>query len=249
MRFAGKKVLITGGGSGIGAAATEAFLNEGAEVAVFDVIGPEPLMERWKGKKCTVFQVDVSCAEAVDEAVRQLEKQWGVLDVLVNNAGIEFVGAIEEMSEDDWDRVLDINLKGIFLVTKSSLPMLKSVSGVIVNTASQLAIVGAPHFTAYTASKSAVLNFTRSLALEVAKYGIRVNAVCPGAVDTPLLRRQFADGKQGPQGTLEDLIRMHPLMRLGRPEEIAAAILFLSSADASFITGSALVADGGYTSW
>jgi NAD(P)-dependent dehydrogenase (short-subunit alcohol dehydrogenase family) len=249
MRFAGKKVLITGGGSGIGAAAADAFLQEGAEVAVFDIVDPEPLRQRWKDKACTVHQVDISRGEAVNEAVRQIERRWGTMDVLVNNAGVEFVGSVEETSEADWDRVMGINVKGMFLVAKAALPMLKAARGAIVNTASQLAFVGVPNFTAYTASKSAVLNFTRSLALEVAKDGVRVNAVCPGAVDTPLLRRQFAEGKRGPQGTLQDLIRMHPLNRLGRPEEIAAAILFLSSADASFITGSFLVADGGYTAW
>ena len=249
MRFAGKKVLITGGGSGIGAAAAGAFLQEGAEVAVFDIVDPEPLRQRWKDKACTVHQVDISRGEAVNEAVRQIERRWGTMDVLVNNAGVEFVGSVEETSEADWDRVMGINVKGMFLVAKAALPMLKAARGAIVNTASQLAFVGVPNFTAYTASKSAVLNFTRSLALEVAKDGVRVNAVCPGAVDTPLLRRQFAEGKRGPQGTLQDLIRMHPLNRLGRPEEIAAAILFLSSADASFITGSFLVADGGYTAW
>lgn len=124
--------------------------------------------------------------------------------------------------------------------------MLRASRGCIVNTASQLAFVGAGSFTAYTASKAAVVNFTRSLALETAADGVRVNCICPGAIDTPLLRRQF-EGRRGPQGTIDDLIAMHPLGRLGRPEEIASCILFLSSPLASFVTGSAMLADGGYT--
>ncbi|KAE9133837.1 hypothetical protein PF010_g2648 [Phytophthora fragariae] len=126
---------------------------------------------------------------------------------------------------------------------------LKQSQGTIVNTASQLGAVGAASFTAYTAAKAAVINFSRSLALETASSGVRVNALCPGAIDTPLLRRQFADGQRGPQGTIEDLIAMHPLGRLGEAAEIAACILFLSSGAASFVTGSALFADGGYTSF
>ncbi len=119
--------------------------------------------------------------------------------------------------------------------------------GAIINTASQLALVGARRFAAYTASKGAVLNLTRSMALDCAPLGIRVNALCPGAIDTPLLRRQFGGEQRGPQGTLEDLIRLHPLGRLGRPEEVAATALFLASDESSFMTGSALVVDGGYT--
>lgn len=133
------------------------------------------------------------------------------------------------------------------MVTKSVLPYIKQSKGSIVNTASQLAMVGSPYFVAYTASKAAVVNFSRSLALETANYGVRVNVVCPGAIDTPLLQRQFADGKKGPQGTMEDLVGMHPLGRLGQPEEISKPILFLSSEEASFMTGSVLVVDGGYT--
>jgi NAD(P)-dependent dehydrogenase (short-subunit alcohol dehydrogenase family) len=119
---------------------------------------------------------------------------------------------------------------------------------VIVNVSSQLALVGAKNFAAYTASKGAVLNLTRSMALDHASDGIRVNALCPGAVDTPLLRRQFED-REGPQGTLEDLAKLHPMGRLGRPEEIGKATAFLASDDSSFMTGAALVVDGGYTSW
>jgi len=243
MRFKDKVVMITGGGSGIGRATVEAFINEGARVAVLDY----RLDHKSESGNYLTFEVDVRQMEQIQNAVMQIIDMWGRIDILVNNAGIEFVSTVEEMSEDDWDRVMDTNLKGIFLTTKAALPYLKNSKGVIVNTASQLAMVGSSHFTAYTSSKAAVLNFTRSLSLEAAKYGVRVNSVCPGAIDTPLLQRQFADGKRGPQGTMADLISMHPVGRLGYPEEIAKPILFLCSEDASFMTGSALVVDGGYT--
>jgi NAD(P)-dependent dehydrogenase (short-subunit alcohol dehydrogenase family) len=126
--------------------------------------------------------------------------------------------------------------------------MIERQSGVIINVASQLAFVGAANFAAYTASKGGVINLTRSMALDHAKDRIRVNALCPGAVDTPLLRRQFEDSL-GPQGTLEDLINLHPVGRLGRPEEIACATVFLASDESSFMTGSMLVMDGGYIAW
>ncbi|MFD2617522.1 SDR family NAD(P)-dependent oxidoreductase [Terrilactibacillus laevilacticus] len=242
MRFRDKVVLITGGSSGIGKATVEAFLKEGAKVAVFDYhLNNDDTYNNYLS-----YQVDVRHSEQILTSVEQLVSEWGKIDILVNNAGIEFVAPIEETTEEDWDRVLDTNLKGLFLVSKTVLPYLKETKGVIVNTASQLALVGSSYFIAYTSSKSAILNFTRSLALETAKYGVRVNAVCPGAIDTPLLQRQFEDGKRGPQGTMADLVAMHPLGRLGKPEEIAKPILFLSSNDASFMTGSALVVDGGY---
>ncbi len=165
-----------------------------------------------------------------------------------SDAGVELVASVTETAEADWDRVRNVNLKGIYLMSRAAIPVIAAGGGgVIINTASQLALVGARSFAAYTASKGAVLNLTRSMALDCAALGIRVNALCPGAIDTPLLRRQFAGERHGPQGTLEDLIRLHPLGRLGRPEEVAQAALFLASDDASFMTGSPLVVDGGYT--
>jgi NAD(P)-dependent dehydrogenase (short-subunit alcohol dehydrogenase family) len=146
-----------------------------------------------------------------------------------------------------WDRVMDTNLRGVFLLSRAALPsMLEQRRGVIVNVASQLAFVGARNFVAYTASKGGVINLTRSMALDHATDGIRVNALCPGAVDTPLLRRQFAD-REGPQGTMEDLAALHPMGRIGRPDELGRATVFLASDDSSFMTGATLVVDGGYT--
>lgn len=244
-RFEGKSVLITGGGSGIGLATVRQFMSEGAEVSVLDY----QLTDELTATGCDTYTVDVRHAQQVKQAVAEVARKKGGIDRLINNAGVEFVSKLEDTGEEDWDRVIETNLKGVFLVTKEVLPYLKESHGSIVNTASQLAFVGSALFTAYTASKAAIINFTRSLAIELAKDEIRVNAICPGAIDTPLLNRQFADGQTGPQGSMADLIKMHPIGRLGRPEEIAKPILFLCSDDASFITGSALVADGGYTSW
>lgn len=244
-RFLGKSVVITGGGSGIGLAAVHQFIEEGAEVSVLDYQSTTELEETG----CDIYHVDVRAADQVKQAIVEIVRKRKRIDRLINNVGVELVCAFEETEEKDWDRVIDTNLKGAFLVTKASLPYLKESHGSIVTTASQLAFVGSALFVTYTASKAAIINFTRSLAIELAKDGIRVNAICPGAIDTPLLRRQFSNGKVGPQGTMQDLIQMHPMGRLGRPEEIAKPILFLCSDEASFITGSALVADGGYTCW
>ena len=168
----------------------------------------------------------------------------GGLDIVVNAIGIEYVAAAEQTGPEDWDRVLRTNLSSYHYVVGAALPHLRS-GGAIVNVASQLALVGARRFSAYTAAKAGIIGYSRSLALELAPRGIRVNVVCPGAIDTPLLQRQFAAGS-GPQGTLDDLVAMHPLGRLGRAEEIAEPIVFLCSDAASFMTGSTLLVDGGY---
>jgi|SRR5579875_1476659 len=242
-------VLITGGSSGIGQATALRFASGGFRVAILDYVDASPVVEQIgrQGGEAAYFAADVRDAAQVEAAVQATVARFGRLDVVFNNAGIEFVGDVLSTSEADWDRVIDTNLKGIFLVSKFALPeLIRGGGGAIINTASQLGLVAAPNFAAYTAAKGAVINLTRAMALDYARYNIRVNCVCPGAVDTPLLRRQFT-GREGPQGRLEDLIALHPLGRLGRPEEIAAAVWFLASDDASFVTGSALVVDGGYT--
>lgn len=244
-RFDHKVVLITGGGSGIGLATVKQFIEEGAHVSVFDYKITKELISTG----CDFYQVDIRNALEIKASVASIIEKFGSIDVLVNNAGVEFVSSLEDTAEEDWDRVLDTNLKGLFLTTKEVLPYLKQTCGVIVNTASQLALVGSGWFTAYTSSKAAILNFTKSLSIELAKDKIRVNAICPGAINTPLLNRQFEDGRTGPQGSLDDLIHMHPMGRLGEPEEIAKPILFLCSDESSFMTGAYLVVDGGYTSW
>jgi len=239
-RFADRVAIVTGGGSGIGRATATALVEEGATVAVFDIQPGE------SQPGITAMTVDIRDPDAVAAAVADVADAHGGIDVLVNAAGIELVADVANTSVDDWDRVQQVNVRGSFLTIRAALPWLESRRGSVVNVASQLALVAAGHFAAYTASKSAVLGLTRSLAIELAPKGIRVNAVCPGAVDTPLLQRQFQHGP-GPQGSLEDLIAMHPIGRLGRPEEIARAVLFFASDEASFATGSSIVIDGGYT--
>jgi NAD(P)-dependent dehydrogenase (short-subunit alcohol dehydrogenase family) len=242
-RFDGRVVVVAGGGSGIGRATVAALLGEGARVAVLDL---DP--SAWADHDgCLALTTDVRDEASVTGATASVVAAWGRIDVLVNCAGLELVAGVLDTTVEQWDRIVDTNLRGFFLTTRAALPWLTESAGAIVNVASQLALVGAKHFSAYTASKSAILGFSRSVALEVADDGVRVNVVCPGAVDTPLLQRQFADGRRGPQGTLDDLVSMHPLGRLGRPEEIARAILFLASDEASFMTGSTMVVDGGYT--
>jgi 2-keto-3-deoxy-L-fuconate dehydrogenase len=249
-RLDGKVALVTGGGSGIGRAICERFAHEGARVAVAD----------WRADSAweTVGRIvaasgqalglsgDVAEPETAERLVSDTVRAFGKLDILIASAGQELVATAPETTPDQWQRILGTNLTGCFLVARAAIPALQAAGGgSIVLVASQLALVAAQRFAAYAASKGGVLNLARALALDHARDGIRVNALCPGAVETPLLLRQF-EGQDGPQGTLADLAALHPLGRLGQPAEIAAAALFLASDEASFVTGSALVVDGGY---
>src|SRR5581483_3812883 len=243
-----RAALVTGGATGIGRATALALAADGYDVALLGLPG-SPLEDaagevRALGAGALAIEADV--ARAAD-ARRGVDEAVGRLDLLVNCAGTSAVGDVADLSEDAWDRVFDTNVKGVFLMTRAAVPALARSEGAsIVNVASQLALSAVAGFAAYCASKAAVLHLTRCLALELQPRGIRVNAVCPGGTDTPLLRGAFPGGR-GPQGTLDDLVAAHPLGRLARPEEIAAAIRFLASPDASFVVGAALVVDGGYT--
>lgn len=249
-RLDGKVALVTGGGSGIGRAVCERFAQEGARVAVADWRADAA----WEtvghivaaGGQAHGVTGDVAEAEAAGQMVADTVRAFGMLDVLVASAGQELVATATETTPDQWSRILGTNLTGCFLVARAAIPALQAAGGgSIVLVASQLAFVAAERFAAYAASKGGVLNLARALALDHARDGIRVNALCPGAVETPLLLRQF-QGQDGPQGSLADLAALHPLGRLGQPAEIASAALFLASDEASFVTGSALVVDGGY---
>jgi NAD(P)-dependent dehydrogenase (short-subunit alcohol dehydrogenase family) len=248
-RHAGRVALITGGGTGIGAATARRLAAEGASLALCGLDQAE--LDATCGELMGVgAEVAGWAADIGDEAdvARVLEVtigRFGGLDVLVNCAGTSAVGPVESTPLETWRRVLDTNLTGVFLMCRAAIPHLRSRRGAIVNVASQLAFSAVGGFAAYCASKAAVAHLSRCLALELIGDGVRVNVVCPGAVDTPLLRSAFPGGVS-PQGTLDDLIGAHPIGRLGTADEIAAAVSWLASDDASFAVGAALVVDGGY---
>ena len=252
MRFSGKAVLVTGGGSGIGLATALAFLREGAKVAIGEVSaerGREAAERaRRDGHDLLVVLGDVTREADAARMVEETVKAFGRLDVLFNNAGILIESPVHEMSEADWDRQIGVNLKGAFLVAKHAVrQMLGQGGGAIVNTGSVNSLVGDPEAAAYSASKAGVALLTKSMALAYASRGIRVNAVCPGWVET----RMFAQEAETRGITLAEHRRHagseHPLGRVGRPEDIAELVLFLASDDSAYTTGTLVVADGGYT--
>ena len=248
-----KIAIITGANSGIGEATAMLFAREGAKVVVCarrPDAGQETVDKiKAEGNEAILAKCDVAKKEDIYAAVDLAVKTWGGVDIAMNNAGMALVKNVEETTDDEWDQVMNTNVKSIFHMSKAVIPhMRKRGGGAIINVASQLAMVAAPNFAVYTAGKGAILNFTRALALDHAKDNIRVNCLCPGAVATPLLLNQFK-GQDGPQGGLQDLINMHPLGRLGKPEEQATAALFLASDASAFMTGAPLVVDGGYIAW
>lgn len=235
-------VLITGAGQGIGAAITQRFAGQNAKLALVDV-NVEQLEQLIKSLEACDVEIlpicaDVSNKEQVGQMVKQVIEKFGRIDVLINNAGIIRDNLISNISEQDWDQVLDVNLKGAFLCCQAVFPTLKSQrSGKIVNIVSR-AWLGSIGQANYTASKGGLVSLTRSLALEFARFQINVNAVAPGAIDSPMTQGM-------PPEARERLIRMQPTGKMGKVEDIAAAVAFLASDDAEFITGQVLHVDGG----
>ena len=235
-------VVITGAGQGIGAAIAHRFADQGARLALVDVNEEHlsQLANSLKDSGCEVLPIvtDVSNKEQVQQLVAQVIEKFGSIDVLVNNAGIIRDNLIKNISEQDWDQVLNVNLKGAFLCCQAVFPTLKAQqSGKIVNIVSR-AWLGSIGQANYTASKGGLVSLTRSLALEFARFQINVNAVAPGLIDTPMTQGMPAEGR-------ERLIRMQPTGKMGKVEDIAAAVTFLASDDAEFITGQVLHVDGG----
>ena len=247
--FEGRVALITGGSSGIGRAAALAFAKEGAKVAAVDIAisgGEETVrMIREKGGDAVFIEADISRTADVESMVNRTVSTFHRLDFAFNSAGVlaRENAPIADCSIDEWERVLSTNLKGVFLCMKFELRQMKAQGkGAIVNTASTHGMVGAGHgISAYVASKHGVVGLTKAAALEYAQDGIRVNAVCPGHTDTPLIENFMSDPKRR-----AGVIQSYPLGRLGTPEEIAAAVLWLCSDAASFVTGHAMAVDGGF---
>jgi NAD(P)-dependent dehydrogenase (short-subunit alcohol dehydrogenase family) len=242
MRLANKAAVITGAGSGIGLAAARLFVREGAQVVggVYEP-GDDAAIE---GIAVPV-RGDVSREEDAARLIRTAVERFGGLDILVNNAGIESPGTVTETTDEQWERMLDVNLKSVYLCSKHAVPeMLRRGGGAIVNTASINGIRGNHRLVAYSASKGGVVAMTMAMALDYADKNIRVNCVCPAAIEQTRMMERSIARQPDPERQRQYLIAKHPMGRLGRPEEVAAAILFLASDEASYISGVALPVDG-----
>lgn len=237
-----KVAIITGGASGIGAATARLFVEEGAKVVLVD-------LNEEKGKafeeelkalnaEALFVKANITSEEEVANIYKQTIEAFGKVDIVFNNAGIGRVQPSHELEYSEWRNTVNVDLDGVFLVAREAIrEFLKADGGVIVNTASMYGWVGSPGSAAYNAAKGGVVNLTRSLALEYAEQNIRVNALCPGFIDTPII----------PEESKEVLRGMTPMKRLGQAEEMAKAVLFLASDDSTFMTGNSLIVDGGYT--
>lgn len=250
-RVAGKVALVTGGSSGIGRATALVFAREGAKLVVADMNedGGQQTAHSIteQGGEAVFVRADVTVATEVEALIGQAVATYGRLDCAYNNAGIEgyMAGRLHEYPEDQWDRLIDINLKGVWLCLKHEIPqMIEQGGGAIVNTASAAGLVGSRRLSAYVASKHAVVGLTKAVALEYARDGIRVNAVCPGIIDTPMVRRLIGGREADYEATIP---ARQPIGRLGTPEEIAESVTWLCSCAASLVTGLAMAVDGGFT--
>jgi len=248
VRLDGKVAIVTGGGGGIGTLAACAFAEAGADVVVVARTATKceatADMVRRIGGRAWVIPTDVTSADAVQNMLAQVERDCGRVDILLNNAGVTSPKTLEESTEDEWFGVIKVNVKVTFLVTKAVLPMMKAQrSGRIINMGSILSKVGMVNRTAYSASKAAVAQITRSLALELGPFGINVNALGPSVIVTNLNRDLI---EKQPQ-IYADLLKRMPLGRFGRPEDLAGPLVFLASDASAFVTGQILYVDGGYT--
>lgn len=238
----GKVAIVTGGASGIGKTICEKLDCEGAEVVIADV-NKKKGVELSEEIGAEFKHCDVSDKENVENIIEETVEQFGKLDIMVNNAGIGSTNSIEEMDEEEWKNILSIDLDGVMYGTKAAVPYLKETEGTVLNTASIYGLVGDVGATAYNAAKGGVVNFTRSVASDLAQHNIRVNSICPGFVDTPMTEESLED-----EEFREHVIGNTPLGRVAEPEEIADVAVFLVSDQASYVTGVNMPVDGGWTS-
>ena len=253
MRFQGKVAVVTGAATGIGGATALAFGREGAHVVLTDV-NEAALDERLgeivtAGGRGLALVGDVTQAEDASRVASEAVAAFGGVDYLVASAGIQTYGTVVDTDEDTWERTLAVNAKGVYLAAKYCIPeMVKRGGGAIVTVASVQGLFSQPNVAAYAASKGAVIAMTRTMAIDHAGDNIRANSLCPGSVDTPMLRASAKlFSPDDPEGALEEWGGLHTLGRIAKPEEMARVALFLCSDDASFVTGAAIVADGGLT--
>jgi NAD(P)-dependent dehydrogenase (short-subunit alcohol dehydrogenase family) len=251
MRLANRVALITGGTSGIGRATALLFTQEGAKIAVTgrNIVRGREVVEEidQMGGTAIFIRSDVRFAQECHQTVEETLRAFGRLDILFNNAGVYYPNTVLDCTEEEWDLTVDISLKGTYLMSRFALPaMINQGSGVIINNASGWGLVGGGEAAAYCAAKGGVVLLTKAMAIDHSRQGIRVNCVCPGDVETPML---YEDAKLRGMEWAKYLAgaSARPMGRVGRPEEIAAAVLFLASDDSSFMTGAALAVDGGGT--
>lgn len=242
--FDGKVAIVTGAAGGVGGAVTRQLVERGASVVAVDLSSSVHELE---ADAVAAVEGDASQAETAERAVRTARERWGGLDVLVNNAGHIVYKGILDTSDEEWDRVLTVNARSMFVHSRAAIPaMLERGGGAIVNTASISGLVGLPGQAAYCASKGAVVQLTRQLAVEFGPQQIRVNAVAPGAIETPFLMN-LVNAQEDPDALARMIKAEHPLNRWADPEEIARVIVFLASDAASFVTGTIMSVDGGFT--
>lgn len=250
-RLDGKTAIITGAARGIGAKSAELFSREGANVAIWDVNS-----ERGEtvvndiigfGGNAIFCECDVTDSAQIENATRQVESKFGHPNVLFNNAGIAVVGELEEITESDWDRQYNVNVKSIYLVSRTIIPLMRNAGGgSIINMASESAFVGFPMHPAYTSSKAAVVHLSRSMAVRYAEDNIRVNSLCPGTINTELYK-EFLEQQDDPEGINKEIRDLHPL-GIGEPEDIAWAAVYLASDESRYMTGAPMLVEGGILS-